>query len=155
MQDIPEGILEPESLSKVLCFQDHFILYRHIPQLAHLLEEPFTRTQCLAYELLRTSARIYTEKLVVEVGLDTTGELESRLPLELLGLLDAEGLWDSSEDDAEATYNSVCSIFPTTCRLQNLIFLQRHFSFLLGWMTIFDAFEVTVRCFSLMQNCMR
>lgn len=91
---------------------------------------------------MRTSANKYTEKIVIEVGLDTTGEVESRLPLELLSLLDAEGLWDGADYDPEIPLTSVSSVIFEAERI--LTPIQRHFAFLLGWMTTFDAFENTV-----------
>jgi hypothetical protein len=93
LQDPPEGIIEAEALSKMV----------------YLLRVPSLETQRGAYPLVRSAAQKYSEKIVFEVGLNPTADINARLPLELMSLLETIGLWDAGEeaDDQETESASV------------------------------------------------
>ena len=55
--------------------------------MSHLLFDPSTSVQKMAYELLREAAQKRTEHLVIEAGVDTESIVRSLLPLELISLL--------------------------------------------------------------------
>ena len=68
--------------------------------MVHLLQVPSLEIQRRAYPLVRSAAQKYSEKIVLEVGLNPTGDVDARLPLELMGLLERVGLWeDEGEND--------------------------------------------------------
>jgi hypothetical protein len=55
--------------------------------MSHLLFDPSTSVQKMAYELLREAANKRTEHLVIEAAVDTESIVRSLLPLELISLL--------------------------------------------------------------------
>lgn len=63
-----------------------------------LLQVPVLETQKDAYGLVSMAAKMYTEKIVVEVGVNISEEVEARLPLELMALLEIGGAWEDDED---------------------------------------------------------
>ncbi|KIM32748.1 hypothetical protein M408DRAFT_186029 [Serendipita vermifera MAFF 305830] len=111
LQDPPEGIIEAESLSKMV----------------YLLQVPSLKTQKGAYPLVRSAAQKFSEKIVLEVGLNPTGEVDARLPLELMSLVSVAGLWDDEKEDWNEDMDQAHARFGT----------------LLGWMVVLDAFENT------------
>jgi hypothetical protein len=85
---------------------------------------------------------MYTEKVVIEVGLNASEEVDARLPVELMELLAVNGLWEDGHDSLESMRAPVCSSFKVDIVLTE--YLQAQFAFLLGWMAVFDAFNDTV-----------
>jgi hypothetical protein len=83
---------------------------------------------------------MYTEKVVIEVGLSASEEVDARLPVELMELLAVNGLWEAGHDSLE--FMPVC--YPFKVGIVMTEYLQSQFAFLLGWMTAFDAFNDTV-----------
>jgi E3 ubiquitin-protein ligase listerin len=55
--------------------------------MSHLLFDPSTNVQKMAYELLREASHKRTEYLVIEAGVDTESIVKPLLPLELVSLL--------------------------------------------------------------------
>jgi E3 ubiquitin-protein ligase listerin len=92
LQEPPEGIIEADTLSKMV----------------HLLQVPSLETQRGAYPLVRSAAQKYSEKIVLEVGLNPAADIDARLPLELMSLLESIGLWgDEETGDQEIGHASV------------------------------------------------
>lgn len=79
--------------------------------MVHLLQVPSLTTQRGAYPLVRSAAQKFSEKIVLEVGLNPTGEIEARLPLELINLLTTAMRWEGDEEaeDEEGEHASVCT----------------------------------------------
>lgn len=68
--------------------------------MCHLLLDSSTIVQKMAYSLLQQAAKKRTEYLVVEAGVDTSGEAKFELPPELLEILE-RALERDSEGQAE------------------------------------------------------
>ena len=105
LQDPPEGIIEAETL----------------PKLVYLLRAPSLETQRGAYSLVRCAAQKYSEKIVLEVGLNPMADVDARFPQELMELLNNTSVWEDEEeaDDQETPRTSVSS--PKPSRLHRLI----------------------------------
>lgn len=54
---------------------------------------------------------MYTEKVVIEVGLNASEEVDARLPVELMELLAVNGLWEDGHDSLESMRVPVCYLF--------------------------------------------
>ena len=91
--------------------------------MVHLIDDPSHKVQKMAYQLLKTAAKIRTEYFVIEAGVDTEGAVNPSLPPELVDVLVRET--DIREDDL-ATENPAL------------------FGLLLGWMLVFDLFNDAV-----------
>lgn len=77
--------------------------------MCHLLQDELLETQRVVYDLVRNAARKNTERLVIEIGLDTTGAMQPRLPTELLDLLDATSIFEMFDEDGDLKkQQSVC-----------------------------------------------
>lgn len=72
--------------------------------MVHLLTDPSTDVQKMAYDLLQEAAKKRTEYLVIEVGVDTESSVKPELPAELISLLQTS--LDLS--DLEDHRSSVC-----------------------------------------------
>ena len=97
--------------------------------MSHLIEDPSTTVQKMAYQLLKAAAQKRTEYFVIEAGVDTDAVVHATLPPELLEIIQRDlnfnyGL-DGEHEGGEHT--------------------QSLFGYLLGWMVIFDLFQDAVR----------
>jgi len=63
------------------------ILIHLVLQMAHLLSDPSSNVQRMAYDMLRVAAKKRTEYLIIEAGVDTDSTVQCELPMELLSLL--------------------------------------------------------------------
>ena len=100
--------------------------------MSHLIEDPSTAVQKMAYQLLKAAAQKRTDYFVIEAGVDTEAVVHAALPLELLEVIQRDLSFNyglDGEDEGEQT--------------QNL------FGYLLGWMIIFDLFLDAVRAWLL------
>ena len=80
--------------------------------MSHLLFDPSTSVQKMAYELLREAAHKRTEHLVIEAGVDTESIVRSLLPLELISLLQQTlDIVDIEEDSGQVRPDAVGSLF--------------------------------------------
>ncbi|KAH9005649.1 hypothetical protein EDB86DRAFT_3177955 [Lactarius hatsudake] len=76
--------------------------------MSHLLFDPSTSVQKMAYELLREAAHKRTEHLVIEAGVDTESIVRSSLPLELISLLQQTlDIVDIEEDPSQRTFGAL------------------------------------------------
>jgi hypothetical protein len=107
-----------------------------------LLKIPIIETQRDVYGLVHTASKMYTEKVVIEVGLNASEEVDARLPVELMELLAVNGVWEDDHDSLESMRAPVCYSLKVGIILTE--YLQSQFAFLLGWMAVFDAFNDTV-----------
>ena len=107
-------------------------------QMSHLLFDPSTSVQQMAYKLLREAAHKRTEHLVVEAGVDTESVVKSLLPWELVSLLQQSLDIIDTEEDSSSVRHRTCLCQPL------LIPLQRTFGALLGWMIILDLYTNAV-----------
>lgn len=110
-------------------------------QMCHLIMDPSTEVQKMAYQLLRGAARKRTEYLVIEAGVDPEATIKADLPLELVDILQRnininEDGFEQEEQVRQASARGTSSL---TCGLQHV------FGYLLGWMLIFDLFRDAVR----------
>ena len=55
--------------------------------MTHLILDPSTEVQKMAYQFLQGAAKKRTEHLVIEAGVDTEGTARADLPLEILEIL--------------------------------------------------------------------
>ncbi|KAH9959432.1 hypothetical protein BC827DRAFT_504162 [Russula dissimulans] len=102
VQDLPPSLMDHTTLSKM----------------SHLLFDPSTSVQQMAYKLLREAARKRTEYLVIEAGVDTESVVKSLLPWELVSLLQQSlDIIDIEEDSSSRTLGT-----------------------LLGWMIVLDLY---------------
>lgn len=99
LQEPPEGIIEAETLSKMV----------------YLLQVPSLETQRGAYPLVRSAAQKYSERIVLEVGLNPAADIDARLPLELMILLESVGLWDDDEADDQEIARASVGLSIRTC----------------------------------------
>ncbi|KAI0305195.1 hypothetical protein B0F90DRAFT_1702407 [Multifurca ochricompacta] len=77
-------------------------------QMSHLLFDPSTSVQTMAYGMLREAAHKRTEHLVIEAGVDTESVVRSLLPLELVSLLQQTlDIIDVDEDSSSRTFGTL------------------------------------------------
>jgi len=98
--------------------------------MSHLIEDPSTIVQKMAYQLLKAAAQKRTEYFVIEAGVDTEAVVHATLPPELLEIIQRDlhfnyGSLDGEDEGEEQTEN--------------------FFGYLLGWVLVFDLFQDAVR----------
>ncbi|TDL24483.1 hypothetical protein BD410DRAFT_785971 [Rickenella mellea] len=115
---VPRSSCWGSALSIVQNLPTTLIDHDTLPKMCHLLLDPSADVQKMAYSMLQQAAKRRTEHLVVEAGVDTSGEATFHLPTELLNVLSRalEG-----NDESQVEYNP--------------------FGYMLGWMIIFDLFN--------------
>ncbi|KAG8835092.1 hypothetical protein FRC17_005213, partial [Serendipita sp. 399] len=126
-------------------------------KLVYLLQEPHLETQQEGYALVRTAAHKYTERVVMEAGLNVSASstntattaspdpipappsegVDIRLPEELIQILGSYGILEIDENDAREGEDGNEDLEEWRG------FHQRQFGFFLGWMALFDAMENT------------
>ncbi|KAF8899801.1 hypothetical protein CPB84DRAFT_1780009 [Gymnopilus junonius] len=107
VQHLPSSLIDHDTLSKV----------------CHLIEDPSTVVQKMAYQLLKAAAKKRTEYFVIEAGVDTEDTVQAILPTELLEIVLQQvqyGDGNAGDEDDQA---------PSL------------FGHLLGWMLLFDLFQ--------------
>jgi hypothetical protein len=104
-------------------------------QMSHLIEDPSTTVQKMAYQLLKAAAQKRTEYFVIEAGVDTEAVVHATLPLELLEIIQRDLHFSYGSPDGEDEGGEE--------QAQNL------FGYLLGWMLVFDLFQDAVRAWLL------
>lgn len=108
-------------------------------QLCHLLQDPSLEVRKIAYELLREGAKKYTEKTVLEVEVDTTGDVKPSIPAELTDLLAEIPVGEDGE-----VYTDTVSIRHRSTDHLLTSSLKRSLPYLLSWMVAFDLFTDAV-----------
>ncbi|KAI9462830.1 hypothetical protein BJY52DRAFT_1203094 [Lactarius psammicola] len=83
----PRAVCREAALSIVQNLPSSLMDHTTLSKMSHLLFDPSTSVQKMAYELLREAAHKRTEHLVIEAGVDTESIVRSLLPLELISLL--------------------------------------------------------------------
>ncbi|KAI9444100.1 hypothetical protein H4582DRAFT_1919312 [Lactarius indigo] len=114
----PRAVCREAALSIVQNLPASLMDHTTLSKMSHLLFDPSTSVQKMAYELLREAAHKRTEHLVIEAGVDTESIVRSSLPLELISLLQQTLDIVDIEDDPS----------------------QRTFGALLGWMIALDLY---------------
>src|ERR1700677_4282420 len=110
--------------------------------MSHLLFDPSTNVQKMAYELLREAAHKRTEHLVIEAGVDTESIVRSLLPLELISLLQQTlDIVDIEEDPGQVRPEAVEAFLPLPSNQRHP---QRTFGAFLGWMIALDLYTNAV-----------
>lgn len=110
VQNIPKHLIDHDTLPKVRHLLLVVVNTELIgPQMCHLLLDPSAAVQKMAYSLLQQAAKRRTEYLVVEAGVDTSGETTFQLPTELLDVL-SRALEGHDESQAEYVRHISCII---------------------------------------------
>ncbi|KAH9041508.1 hypothetical protein EDB83DRAFT_2409286 [Lactarius deliciosus] len=104
----PRAVCREAALSIVQNLPSSLMDHTTLPRMSHLLFDPSTSVQKMAYELLREAAHKRTEHLVIEAGVDTESIVRSSLPLELISLLQQTfDIVDIEEDPSQRTFGAL------------------------------------------------
>ncbi|KAF8268005.1 hypothetical protein EI94DRAFT_1728947 [Lactarius quietus] len=104
----PRTICREAALSIVQKLPPSLMDHSTLSKMSHLLFDPSTTVQKMAYELLREAAHKRTEHLVIEAGVDTESIIRSLLPLELISLLQQTlDVVDIEEDSSQRTFGAL------------------------------------------------
>ena len=101
--------------------------------MSHLIEDPSTTVQKMAYQLLKAAAQKRTEYFVIEAGVDTEAVVHATLPPELLEIIQRDLNFNYGQDGEDEGGEHTQSLF----------------GYLLGWMVVFDLFQDAVRAWLL------
>ncbi|KAF8634833.1 hypothetical protein AX17_004084 [Amanita inopinata Kibby_2008] len=116
---VPRSICRELILTIIQDMPPSLIDHDTLPKMCHLLMEPSSDVQKMAYRLLHAAAKKRTEYLVIEAGVDVEYALKAELPSELIDIVHLDLMGESE-----------------------VLLQEGHiFGYLLGWMLIFDSFQ--------------